>query len=158
MADWVATIDIGTSSLGGYFHMTHRLDVIAWDRPALMLYRVGNDRPVVTWIPAKPQDILRDALAMVRVYVGTGPGDDVLAVRPRKPVERKSWNEPTTLMLLSRLPEMKDLCLRIEEARPGELDISSALTNWLNGVDVRQVVRLNEPPRTNPWSGDPSGA
>lgn len=152
MADWVATIDVGTSSLEGYFHMTHRLDVVAWDRPALMLYRVGSDRPLVTWIPDKPQDILRDALAMVRLYIGTGPGDDVTAARPRKPVERKSWNEETTLGLVARLSEMEDLCLRIEESQPGELGIPAALDQWLGGVDVRQVVRLTDPPRANPWT------
>jgi len=156
MADWVATIDIGTSSLGGYFHMTHRLDVIAWGRPALMLYRVGNDRPMVTWIPDQPRDILRDALAMVRLYVGTGPGDDLTPSRPRKPVERKSWNEETTVGLVTRLREMQDLCLRIEEAAAGELDIPGAVSRWLDGVDVRQVVRLNDPPRANPWSSGPS--
>jgi hypothetical protein len=142
MSDWVATIDVGTSALSGYFQMTHRIDVLAWDRPALMLYRVGSDKPSVTWLPNKPEDILRDALAMVRLYVGTGPGDDLAPSRPRKPVERKSWNDETSLQLASRVREIGSLCLRIEECNPGELGLHDALGRWLDGVDVRQVVRI----------------
>jgi len=150
MADWIATIDVGSGGVGTFFVPTHRMDLMLWDRAGLMLYAGGSDEAMVTWLPARPENHLRDVLAMIRLHVGTMPTGMVPPAMRAARVTLNETHDAYLDSLANSLGEMPSLALRVDEDQPGELGIEAELQRRLRGVEVRMVRTVQRGP--NPWA------
>ena len=149
MSDWIATIDIGRGGVGTFFAPTHRIHLMLGDRAWMDLFAVGSDEPIATWLPARPENHLRDVLAMIRLHVGTMPAGMVPPAMRAARVTLNETHDAYLDSLANSFGDMTDVVLQIEEDRPGELGIEAELQRRLRGVEVRMVRTVQRGP--NPW-------
>ena len=150
MSDWIATLEVGSGGVGTFFVPTHRMDLMLWDRAGLMLYTGTGEEPMATWLPARPENHLRDALAMLRLHVGGVAPEMVPPALRKAKVTLDETHDKYLDALANSFHEGWNRALRIDEDQPGELGVEAELTGRLRGLEVRMVRTVQRGP--NPWA------